>query len=279
MVRSLVGAASIVGAGHAEIGWLAELLNGGDRVGRSLSAPARVTSLQSLNNALGVVYLAVVSLAFDVSFEAQPFLAAERVVFYRERAAGAYGPAPFALATLAVEVPYLTAATLLYALPVAAAVGAAPSVGALAYFAAVAVLTTLALWLLAAALVHVTPIVFLASLLLSVLTALSSLLAGYFIPWGLAPPAWAWTRALNPAAYAVSGVASFLYGGGGGGGPVVADAPGGPAPLADVLAATYWFGGGRFPSPGAALGGLAAVCGVCAGVAYAGLRWLNFQAR
>jgi len=53
MVRSLVGAASIVGAGHAEIGWLAELLGGGDRVGRSLSAPARGLTLIGVDYPIG----------------------------------------------------------------------------------------------------------------------------------------------------------------------------------------------------------------------------------
>ena len=53
MVRSLVGAASIVGAGHAETGWLAELLGGGDRVGRSLSAPARGLTLIGVDYPIG----------------------------------------------------------------------------------------------------------------------------------------------------------------------------------------------------------------------------------
>lgn len=53
MVRSLVGAASIVGAGHAQVDWLAQLLDGGDRVGRSLSAPARGLTLIGVDYPIG----------------------------------------------------------------------------------------------------------------------------------------------------------------------------------------------------------------------------------
>ena len=240
----------------------------------AVAAATHIDSLQSLNNALGVVYLVLVSLSFDVAFEAQPFLAADRVVFYRERAARAYSPAPYALATAVVEAPYLLGQTLLFVLPVAGVVGAGASPGALLYVTVACVLTTAAMWLLAAALVAVTPIVFLASLLLSVLTSLSSLVAGYFAPFGLAPRFWGWTRFVNPSAFAVAGVASVLYGG--------VDTPitgAGDRPLRTVLENDYWFGGGQFPTPGAALGALGGACCVYAIFAYAGLRWLNFQTR
>ena len=39
--------------------------------------------------------------------QVQPVMAAERLVFYRERAASMYAPIPFAIATGVVEIPYL----------------------------------------------------------------------------------------------------------------------------------------------------------------------------
>ena len=77
-----------------------------------------IISLRESNNALGLLYLVAVVLSMDIAFEVQPFISSERAVYYRERAAGAALAGPQLLASAAVELPYLLAQTLLFAVPV-----------------------------------------------------------------------------------------------------------------------------------------------------------------
>ena len=104
------------------------------------------------------------------------------------------GPAAFVLAKAVGEAPWLLAQTLLYSVPAYFLVGLAPTAGQFGYFLASMLLTNAALWCLAFALVTATPVVFLATLLLSVLTSFFTLLAGYLLPRPAMPAFW---RALH----------------------------------------------------------------------------------
>lgn len=53
---------------------------------------------QDLLNALGSMYVAVLLIGIKNAYSVQPVVAAERIVFYRERAAGMYSALPYALA-------------------------------------------------------------------------------------------------------------------------------------------------------------------------------------
>ena len=214
----------------------------------------------------------------DVAFEAQPFVSSERLVYYRERAAGAALAGPQLLASAAVELPYLLAQTLLFAAPVYLAVGYDRSPGKFGFFFLVLSLVNAAMWLLAAALVQLTPAVFVASLCLSVACSLFSLLAGFMLPQPAMPPWWRWAFFANPVSYAMAAVAGSQYGDRSD--VVVADAPAGsPRELGALLSASYGFGGGGvFPSQWEAVAVLGAFCAVFAAGAYAGLR-MNWQKR
>ena len=135
-----------------------------------------------------------------------------------------------------------------------------------------------AMWLLAAALVQLTPAVFVASLCLSVACSLFSLLAGFMLPQPAMPPWWRWAFFANPVSYAMAAVAGSQYGDRSD--VVVADAPAGsPRELGALLSASYGFGGGGvFPSQWEAVAVLGAFCAVFAAGAYAGLR-MNWQKR
>ena len=96
-----------------------------------------VTSLKELNNALGLLYLVAVVLSMDIAFEAQPFLSAERLVYFREKAAGAALAGPQMLSAAVVELPYLLAQTMVFAVPVYLAVGYERSAAKFGFFALV----------------------------------------------------------------------------------------------------------------------------------------------
>ena len=238
----------------------------------------RVVSLKELNNALGLLYLVAVVLSMDIAFEVQPFVAAERTVYWRERAAGAARPGPQMLASAAVELPYLLAQTLLFSVPVYWAVGYENSAAKFGFFFLVLSLVNAAMWLLATALVQLTPAVFIASLLLSVACSLFSLLAGFMLPRPLMPSYWKWAWFANPVSYAIAAVAGSQYGDRDD--VFVADAPAGlPKELGALLSESYGFGGiGVFPSQWEAISVLCAFCALFAFGAYAGLR-MNWQKR
>ena len=56
---------------------------------------------------MGAIFMVAVGIAMEVAFECQHGLAGERPVYYRERAALAYGAAPYLAAQLAVEALYV----------------------------------------------------------------------------------------------------------------------------------------------------------------------------
>ncbi|KAE8678268.1 hypothetical protein F3Y22_tig00111427pilonHSYRG00227 [Hibiscus syriacus] len=60
------------------------------------------------------MYFTVAFLGMDNISSVQPFVATERVVMYRERFAGMYSYWAYALAQVAVKVPYLFIQTLLF---------------------------------------------------------------------------------------------------------------------------------------------------------------------
>ena len=139
-------------------------------------------------------------------------------------------------------------------------------------------LVNAAMWLLAAALVQLTPAVFVASLCLSVATSLFSLLAGFMLPRPAMPPWWRWAFYANPISYAIAAVAGSQYGDRAD--VLVADAPqGSPMELCALLSTSYGFGGaGVFPGQWGAVAVLYWFCAIFACGAYVGLR-MNWQKR
>ena len=199
-------------------------------------------------------------------------------MYFRERAAGAAFAGPSLLAASAVELPYLLAQTLLFAVPVYLAVGYERSASKFGFFFLVLSSLNAAMWLLAIALVQLTPAVFVASLFLSVFCSLFSLLAGFMLPKPAMPAFWRWAFYANPISYAMAAVAGSQYGHRND--VFVEDAPSGfPKELGALLSASYGFGGsGVFPSEWEAVAVLCAFCAVFAAGAYAGLR-MNWQKR
>ncbi|KAL9176954.1 hypothetical protein ABFS82_01G027200 [Erythranthe guttata] len=71
-------------------------------------------SQQDIFNAMGSMYAAVLFIGITNASSVQPVVYFERFVSYRERAAGMYSSLPFALAQVAVELPYVCAQSIIY---------------------------------------------------------------------------------------------------------------------------------------------------------------------
>ncbi|KAK3118104.1 hypothetical protein QOZ80_9BG0694280 [Eleusine coracana subsp. coracana] len=72
------------------------------------------TKQQDLVNSVGSMYAAVLMLGIQNASGIHPVVAMERILFYKERAAGMYSALPYAFAQVAIELPYIFIQTLIY---------------------------------------------------------------------------------------------------------------------------------------------------------------------
>ncbi|GAY59271.1 hypothetical protein CUMW_193230, partial [Citrus unshiu] len=69
---------------------------------------------QDLSNAMGSMFTALIFLGFEYCISVQPVVFVERMVFYREVAAGMFSGIPWALAQIMIEIPYVFVQSLIY---------------------------------------------------------------------------------------------------------------------------------------------------------------------
>ncbi|CAM0949280.1 unnamed protein product [Alopecurus aequalis] len=72
------------------------------------------TKHQDLFNSMGSMYSAVLLLGILNAQAVQPVISMERIVFYKQRAAGMYSALPYTFAQVAIELPYTFVQTLIY---------------------------------------------------------------------------------------------------------------------------------------------------------------------
>ncbi|WOL18142.1 ABC transporter G family member 45 [Canna indica] len=68
---------------------------------------SKIQMEQDVFSILGALYSSTLFISFANALLVQPIVQTERTVFYRERAAGMYSSMPYALAQVAVEIPYI----------------------------------------------------------------------------------------------------------------------------------------------------------------------------
>ncbi|GAB2219920.1 hypothetical protein Drorol1_Dr00007560 [Drosera rotundifolia] len=90
---------------------------------------SKVKTKEDLFNAMGSMFVAVMFLGVQNSTAVQPLIVVERTVLYRERAAAMYSAIPYALAQVAIEIPYGAMQALLYVVIIYAMIGFEWSVG------------------------------------------------------------------------------------------------------------------------------------------------------
>ncbi|PRQ26836.1 putative sulfate-transporting ATPase [Rosa chinensis] len=69
---------------------------------------------QDLFNAMGAMYSAILFIGPQNTSTVQPVVGIERIVFYRERAAGMYSALPYAFGQVGIELPYTLIQTIIY---------------------------------------------------------------------------------------------------------------------------------------------------------------------
>ncbi|GLJ08411.1 hypothetical protein SUGI_0088210 [Cryptomeria japonica] len=161
---------------------------------------------------IGGSYGAVMFLGVSNSLTVQPVVAIERTVFYRERAAGMYSAMPYALAQVAIEIPYILSQTVLYALIVYSMIGFQWVASKFAWFLFIYFFTFLYFTYYGMMAISITPNEQMAAILTGSFGAIFNLFSGFFIPKPKIPKWWIWYYWICPVAWTVYGLIITQYG-------------------------------------------------------------------
>ncbi|KAL4324340.1 hypothetical protein GQ457_11G016110 [Hibiscus cannabinus] len=172
----------------------------------------KINNLQSLFNIFGSMYAAVVFLGMNSSSSVQPFVATERVVMYRERFAGMYSSWAYALAQVAIEVPYLFIQTLLFGMITYTMIGYYGSAYKVLWYFYAIFCTQLYFTFFGMLFVSLTPEVTIAGALSSVFYPLLNLFSGFLIPKPNIPKWWIWLYYLMPTSWTLNCLLTSQYG-------------------------------------------------------------------
>ncbi|XP_043687310.1 pleiotropic drug resistance protein 3-like [Telopea speciosissima] len=172
----------------------------------------KINTQQDLLNILGAMFVAVQLIGVNLTSVVLPFVATERTVFYRERAAGMYSPWAYSFAQVVIEIPYLFTQTFIYVIITYPMVGYYPSAYKIfwyfyAMFCVLAYFNYLGMMLLA-----LTPSVRVAATLSSAFFSTLNLFAGYLIPKPQIPVWWIWFYYLCPTSWTLNGLLTSQYG-------------------------------------------------------------------
>ncbi|XP_057431805.1 ABC transporter G family member 36-like [Lotus japonicus] len=168
-------------------------------------------SSTDLNMVIGALYAAVIFIGINNCQTVQPVVAIERTVFYRERAAGMYGPLPYAIAQVFTEIPYVFAQTVFYSLIVYAMVSFEWKVEKFFWFFFVSFFSFLYFTYYGMMTVSITPNHQVASIFAAAFYGLFNLFSGFFIPKPKIPGWWIWYYWICPVAWTVYGLIVSQY--------------------------------------------------------------------
>ncbi|KAF6262509.1 ATP-binding cassette transporter [Scenedesmus sp. NREL 46B-D3] len=172
----------------------------------------RRSSLNDITNIMGALFICITFLGTSNASGVQPIVATERPVYYREMAAGMYGPLPFAVAQVLVELPYVVLQSLLYGTITYLLVHFELSAAKFWWYILFTFLTLLFFTYYGMMSVAISANIQLASIMSSSVYSLWFLLAGFFIPYAAMPAWWAWYYWLNPLSYMLYGIITSQLG-------------------------------------------------------------------
>uniref|UniRef100_A0ACD5ZVW4 Uncharacterized protein n=2 Tax=Avena sativa TaxID=4498 RepID=A0ACD5ZVW4_AVESA len=161
---------------------------------------------QDIFNILGLIYGSALFLGFNNCCILQPVVAMERVVLYREKAAGTYSTLAYAIAQVAIELPYMLVQVFMFAAIIYPMIGfqmtAAKFFGFLLYM----VLSYMYYTLFGMLTVALTPNIEIASGLSFLVFIFWNVFSGFIIGREMIPVWWRWVYWANPAAWTVYGL-------------------------------------------------------------------------
>ncbi|KAF7126875.1 hypothetical protein RHSIM_Rhsim11G0074600 [Rhododendron simsii] len=142
----------------------------------------KINNQQSLFNILGAMFSAAMFLGINNSSSVLPYVSTERSVFYRERFAGMYGSWAYALAQVAIEVPYLMALAIVFSTITYPMIGYYWSAYKVLWYFYTIFCTLMYFTYLGMLIVAITPSFPIAATLQSLFYMILNLFAGFLIP-------------------------------------------------------------------------------------------------
>ncbi|KAI7987446.1 Pleiotropic drug resistance protein 1 [Camellia lanceoleosa] len=167
---------------------------------------------QDIFNAMGSMYTAVLFLGIQNASSVQPVVAIERIVFYRERAAGMYSALPYAFGQVVIELPYIFVQTLIYGVIVYAMIGFEWTVAKFLWYLFFMYFTLLYFTFYGMMTVAVTPNHNIASIVSSAFYGIWILFSGFIIPKTRIPVWWRWNYYICPMAWTLYGLVASQFG-------------------------------------------------------------------
>ncbi|XP_078432296.1 pleiotropic drug resistance 4 isoform X2 [Wolffia australiana] len=173
---------------------------------------ARKETQQDVSNAMGSMYAAVLFLGITNATAVQPVISIERVVSYRERAAGMYSALPLAFSQVVIEFPYVLVQSLIYGSIFYSLAAFEWSLwkfllflffmyGTILYFTFFGMMTT-----------AITPNHYVAPIIASPIYTMWNLFSGFMITRSRLPPWWRWYFWANPVAWSLYGLLTSQMG-------------------------------------------------------------------
>ncbi|KAI3789672.1 hypothetical protein L2E82_02474 [Cichorium intybus] len=169
------------------------------------------TNQQDLINAMGSMYAAVLFMGIQNSSSAQPVVAVERTVFYREKAAGMYSALSYAFAQVLVELPYVFVQTSVYGLLVYAMIGFQWTAAKFFWYLFFMYLTLLYMTFYGMMTVALTPNPSIAAIVASSFYGIWNLFSGFVIPRPRLPIWWRWYYWACPTAWTLYGLVASQF--------------------------------------------------------------------
>ncbi|CAM0942737.1 unnamed protein product [Alopecurus aequalis] len=172
----------------------------------------KLESQQDFSNLLGATYAAVFFLGASNCITVQPVVAIERIVFYREKAAGMYSPLSYALAQASVEIIYNILQGCLYTILIYSMIGYEWKVEKFFYFLFFIIASFNYFTLFGMMLVALTPTTLIANILISFVLPLWNLFAGFLIVRPAIPIWWRWYYWADPVSWSIYGIVASQFG-------------------------------------------------------------------
>ncbi|KAK8473551.1 hypothetical protein PHAVU_001G166500 [Phaseolus vulgaris] len=167
---------------------------------------------QDLFNAMGSMYVAVLLLGIKNAYSAQPLVAVERTVFYREKAAGMYSALAYAFAQVVIELPHVLLQSVVYSSIVYAMIGFEWTIAKFFWYLFFMYLTFLYFTYYGMMSAAMTPNPIIAVIFSSGIYEVWNLFAGFIIPRPRIPVWWRWYYWGNPVAWTLYGLVTSQYG-------------------------------------------------------------------
>ncbi|PSC69376.1 ATP-binding cassette transporter isoform B [Micractinium conductrix] len=164
------------------------------------------STLTGVLNIAGMLFSSTLFVGFTNAMSVQHTTEVQRRVFYREHAAGMYGPLPFAIAQGNVEIPYLAVQCVIYSCIVYWMVGFAAEAAKFFWFVFIFGLTLMIFTAYGIMGINLTPDKGLAGLFTSFFFGFWNLLCGFLIPASAIPGWWIWCYWINPLSYTLYGL-------------------------------------------------------------------------